>query len=761
MKLKKISLPRPTLKAAAKYLITLVCMVLMNFALPQREPFSFPLYYAALCCGFDPLILSAEFLVASAVSLSVYASLSAAIQAVLLLTVFTLYRRYKRTLRLERLIYLAVAQLPFLFLFPHTGYALFPFSPFLQKLVFSVFFFLLSAFAEGGLHSLLHRVFRCRLSSGQLCELLLLWLVLGLGVRNALGETAFSCLALTALLIGTVLLKSPIALPFALVLSVPLCFSRGNIIPLALFEIYASAALLLAAYGKYASTLAFTLCYLFAQFFEGVYFGSAGQIILALLPCVIAAAAASILPEKLYATAKRSLLFYREHALPRVAVNRNRRAVGERLYEVSSLFREIEGAFTEAIPEEDPHARLAEKLKDTLCHDCAGRAKCEKNNVYEGMKKLVSVGYAKGQVSLVDLPESIGAHCGNAAGLLFACNKLLATFRTTERELQTAREGRRLLAEQAHGVSEILKDIALEQSEEYSFSEGETALSRALAEAGIVSSEIFVYGEGESLTVSMTLTPGVDAKKVCAVAGRALNVPLSLSEKIPLTAGRACYILKRRPTFDAAFGIATCPKQGETACGDAYSILRIDERRFLIALSDGMGSGENARDVSDRTLSLLESFYKAKMPSETVLSTVNRLIAYSPEETFSCLDLAAVSLDTGDADIVKIGSPIGFILSAEELRVLEGESLPMGMLEALHPATMRAKMGENDFMLFMSDGVTSAFGSTSELFSYLSALRPINPQSLAEEVLKTALEHYHGTAEDDMTVLTVKLMKSA
>ena len=720
MKLKKISLPRPTLKAAAKYLITLVCMVLMNFALPQREPFSFPLYYAALCCGFDPL------------------------------TVFTLYRRYKRTLRLERLIYLAVAQLPFLFLFPHTGYALFPFSPFLQKLVFSVFFFLLSAFAEGGLHSLLHRVFRCRLSSGQLCELLLLWLVLGLGVRNALGETAFSCLALTALLIGTVLLKSPIALPFALVLSVPLCFSRGNIIPLALFEIYASAALLLAAYGKYASTLAFTLCYLFAQFFEGVYFGSAGQIILALLPCVIAAAAASILPEKLYATAKRSLLFYREHALPRVAVNRNRRAVGERLYEVSSLFREIEGAFTEAIPEEDPHARLAEKLKDTLCHDCAGRAKCEKNNVYEGMKKLVSVGYAKGQVSLVDLPESIGAH-----------NKLLATFRTTERELQTAREGRRLLAEQAHGVSEILKDIALEQSEEYSFSEGETALSRALAEAGIVSSEIFVYGEGESLTVSMTLTPGVDAKKVCAVAGRALNVPLSLSEKIPLTAGRACYILKRRPTFDAAFGIATCPKQGETACGDAYSILRIDERRFLIALSDGMGSGENARDVSDRTLSLLESFYKAKMPSETVLSTVNRLIAYSPEETFSCLDLAAVSLDTGDADIVKIGSPIGFILSAEELRVLEGESLPMGMLEALHPATMRAKMGENDFMLFMSDGVTSAFGSTSELFSYLSALRPINPQSLAEEVLKTALEHYHGTAEDDMTVLTVKLMKSA
>ena len=306
-----------------------------------------------------------------------------------------------------------------------------------------------------------------------------------------------------------------------------------------------------------------------------------------------------------------------------------------------------------------------------------------------------------------------------------------------------------------------MKDIALEQSEEYSFSEGENALSTALATAGILSSEIFVYGDGNSLTVSMTLTNNVSGKRLCAVAGEALGTPLSLAEKIPLAPNRTCYILKRKPEFDAAFGIATVPKEGENSSGDAYSILKIDERRFLVALSDGMGSGENARDISDKTLTLLESFYKAKMPSDTVLSTVNRLIAYSPEETFACLDLAAVDLDTGEADVVKIGSPVGFILSAEELRVLEGDSLPMGMLDAVHPATLRAHMGENDFMLFMSDGVTGAFGSSTELYSYLSNLRPINPQSLAEEILGSALSRYQGRAEDDMTVVAVKLMKSA
>ena len=761
MKAPKFKLPPFSLKAAGRYAALFAAMIFMNFALPQHEPLAFPLYYAALCCGFDPLVMSAGYLIASSAAMNAYATLVAAVQAAYLLLLFTIYRKFKRTMRLERLLYIALAQLPFLFLFPHMGYEIFPFSPLLQKLVISAFLFFLSAFFEGALTSVLRRVFRCRLSAGQLSELLLLWLVLGLGLCGALGEVAYSCIALSLLLIGAVLLRNATAVPFAIVLAVPLCFVSADYLPLALYAVYACAAVLLSSYGKLPAALAFFVSFLGAEFLRGTFYLGGMEIFLALLPCGVAVALSLCFPEKLYAQAKKSLLFYRENSLPRVAINRNRRAVGERLYEVSALFREIEGAFLGNLPEDNSMLLIRDKLTGTLCRDCPNRFRCEADNIAEGLDKLIAVGCAKGQVSLVDLPESVGSRCGNTAGLLFACNKLLASYRSAAREMQSAREGRQLLAEQAHGVSEILKDIALEQSEEYSFSEGESRLARALAQSGMMSSEIFVYGEGETLTVSMTLSPDVNGKTLCAVAGQALGTPLALAEKIPLAAGRACFILKRKPTFDAAFGVACRPKQGETACGDAYSILRIDERRFLIALSDGMGSGENARDISDRTLTLLESFYKAKMPSDTVLSTVNRLIAYPPEENFSCLDLAAVNLDTGEADIVKIGSPIGFILSGEELRVLEGQSLPMGMLDAVHPATMRAKMGENDFMLFMSDGVTAAFGSSAELFDYLSALQPVNPQSLAEQILQTALSRYRGAAEDDMTVLAVKLLKTA
>ncbi len=761
MKKQRFSIPSGILGMAGKYTLLLIGMIFMNFALPFHEPFSFPLYYAALCYGFDPILASAEYLFASIVSLDLFATLSALSQAAMMLLVFALYKRAHKKMKTERLLYLFAAQIPFVLLFPLEGYTIFPFSAVLQKVVLGVFFFFLSVFFEGALYSLLRRSFRCRLTAGQLAEVLLFFIVLGLGVCGALGETVYLCIALSALLVAAILLKSSPAVPFSAALSVPLCFLHASAMPLAEFTLLGCFSLLFVGYGKIPAALGFALTFIASAYFKGLYFESGLDIFLGLLPCLVAVAVSLLLSDKFYKKAKHALLFYRERALPRIAINRNRRAVGERLYEVSSLFREIENAFTENEQEDNTCPLITEHLKNTLCRNCPGRRRCEESGAFAGMDKLIAIGYAKGQVSLVDLPSDLGAVCGNTAGLLFSANKLLATYRGTAKELEGARESRRLLAQQAHGVSEILKDIAMEQSEEYSFSEGESALSSALATAGILSSEIFVYGDGNSLTVSMTLASNVNGKRLCAVAGKALGTPLSLAEKIPLAPNRTCYILRRKPEFDAAFGVATLPKEGETASGDAYSILKIDERRFLVALSDGMGSGEAARDISDKTLNLLESFYKAKMPSDTVLSTVNRLIAFSPEETFACLDLAAVDLDTGEADVVKIGSPVGFILSEEELRVLEGDSLPMGMLDAVHPSTLRAQMGENDFMLFMSDGVTSSFGSSADLYGYLSSLRPINPQSLAEEILSNALTRRQGHAEDDMTVVAVKLMKSA
>ena len=752
----------PTPRSVLFFCALAGAMILMNLALPQREPLAFLLLFSALACNRNPYAVFCAYLLSSVAALSWEATLAMAAQGCILLLAFVISRTFRREPGPERFAYAAAAQIPFLFLFPHEGYALFDFPIIAQKCILALFFLLAALLAEGGMRALLFRVFRCRLSGAELAQIGLLWLFLGMGLYAGLGPIVYSGITLLLLLAAVILTGNAAAVPFAVALAFPACIHEASLLPVAIYAVYACAALLLYPYGRIAAALAMTLTFLGVQFFLGLYATDAVTIALTILACVLPALIVALLPERLLTRAKSGLLFYRERVLPRIAVNRNRRAVGEQLYEVSSLFREIESAFL--IPEttEDADKRIARKITSTLCASCPSYASCSRADLGESFLRLVRVGRAKGKVNLIDLPAELAKHCSNVAGVLFALNKELVDYCRVSAAMDTARAGRELLAKQAHGISEILKDIALRESEEYAVSGGEDALACALQERGILSSEIFVYGEDDSITVSMTLADSVSARKVCTVASDALGIPLALSEKIPLTHDRACFILTKKPRYDAAFGIAACSKAGETASGDTHSILKIDERRFLVALSDGMGSGASARDVSARTLSLLESFYKTKMPSETVLATVNSLIAFSADETFSCLDLAAVNLDTGCADIVKIGSPAGFLLTEGTLKILEGESLPIGMLETIRPATMRVTMCAGDFLIFMSDGVTAAFASSADLCAYLSTLRPLNPQALAENILAAALGRVaNHEPPDDMTVLTVKLTENA
>ena len=742
-------------KSAAALCAAAAGMLLFDLALPQQTPLAFLLLYAVLACGFSPLACCPLYPAASAVFLSLQATLCCALQAAFLLLVAAVYKRLRRRAGAERILFAALAQLPYIFLFPHAGYTYFSLPAEAHKAVVAAGMLAGCVPAEYAVRAVTRRLFRCRLTGAEPVSLCLCWLIAGMGVGNAAGSLALAALSMCALALFSVLLGNSAAVPFSVALSLPLCAAEVSLLPLAVYAVFACVVLAVLPYGRPAAALALFAAYLARCLLTGLFAQDTLTIVFTLLAGVLPAAVCALLPASLIKRIRESLLFYRERVLPRIAVNRSRRAVGEQLYEVSALFREIESAFQTDVTNEGDEKKLLDALKKTFCANCSRQAACCEDD--EPLVRLIRVGMAKGKVNLIDLPDALAKGCANAAGLLFALNKQLGEYTRYAAQENAAREGRRLLARQAHGVSEILKEIALEQSAEYPFAQGEAALERALQEHGILGSEIFTYGEDASFTVSMTLPDGCDAKRVCRIAGEALAIPLAIAERIPLTHGRMCLVLRRKPRYDAAFGIAARPKQGEIRSGDTHSVLRIDERRFLVALSDGMGSGENARDVSARTLSLLESFYKAKMPSETVLATVNSLIAFSADETFSCLDLAAVDLDTGEADLVKIGSPAAFLLSGDELKILEGASLPIGMLEAVHPATMRLTMKADDHLLFMSDGIPAAFGSTADLCAYLSGLKPVNPQALAENVLSAAIARAKGP-DDDMTVLAVKLI---
>ena len=752
------------------HVLFLPALVALFFIGDNYEPFALALLFAMLSAGLSLTLCPVFYLCSALLCFDVTRFLVFAGQALFLSIGFLIKEKIREKNGSDSLFFpfltLVVGLALFVFFSPFTAYLLPPSlqnfqSPIVQKTLLSVVIFLFSATSLVGVKAVLFKLLKCRLSSDEILFALLGGLIVSIGLCRLFGAHAYMGIAFFILLTYSAVTKDATTLVCAFLLGLPSFLVSG--VSLERFFFYGIAVLASVRFGRLATVFSFLIVTFVYAYLDGVFLLSSNLLLPVILSALIPSLLFILLPAPLVRAMENKLVFYREKHLSRIAINRNRATIGERLFEISGVFREIQATFnalgtTEA--EDSAKEFICRQTMGGVCATCPNYKACVKANIFPALRRLVDVGCAKGKASLIDVPTALANVCNKQSELLLSVNALLGDYQKCMLEAENAAAGRALLAGQAQGVSEILKNLALDQSEPITvYTQKEKDLSIAFLKAGIVCSELLITGEDGDFILSLVSYGDVNVKKISSVATAFFGVSMIVSERIALAKEKFCCILKRRPRYDAAFGVATIPKTGEEKSGDTHSVIKIDERKFMVALSDGMGSGEYARRISESTISLLESFYRAKMPSKTVLSTVNKLLTFSKEETFACVDIAVVDLDTGNADIVKIGSPSGFILSGSTLKILESATLPLGILESLHPVTASHVLIEDDVLLFLSDGITSAFGSTSDLYESLKNLQTSNPQQLANGLLQKALDAYGGRAMDDMTVLAVRLFK--
>lgn len=735
----------------------------------NSEPFSLALLYGMASAGLSLPWSAALYLLSPCITGNVRNLLLYAAQALLLCIGFFVDRRgHKRD-------FFKTGFIPLLCLSASLGlfFTLAEFTPYplpfgklaadalTQRVLLAAAIFLLSAVFSVAMKALLHKLLKCRLRDDEIIFSLLLYVCIGVGFCRFFSVNAYLGVSFLILLLYSYLTKDATTTVCAFVLSIP-PFLIADLSP-ARFFLYGVALTLFIKSGRLAAVCALLALFFTFGYMDGLYGYSANQLTQALLSALLPSLLFLCIPTSLLREGESRLIFYREKHLSRIAINRNRASIGEQLFEIASVFREIETAFLSLDDgEADKAARayLQDSIQEELCQACPNRAVCQEKAGDSPLSTLVEMGCMKGKVNLIDFPRELAAVCNRQSELLYALNRQLGDYKKYMLEAENAASGRALLANQAKGVSEILRSLALEQSEPLRlYTDKERDLNLALLRVGIVCSEILIYGDEDNLTLSLITFGRSDIKKIAAIASHLFGVEMIISERITLSQEKFCCILRKKPLFDAAFGVAFLTKKGESVSGDTHSILKIDESHFMVALSDGMGSGAYARKVSEGTISLLESFYRAKMPSELILTTVNKLLTFSKEESFACVDIAVVDLNSGNADIVKIGSPVGFILSSTAVKVLENGTLPLGILEAIHPSTAEYTLQENDVLLFISDGVSDAFGSTADLYETLRTVPTGNPQQLADTLLQHALQAYGGVAKDDMSAVAVRLFK--
>lgn len=741
----------------AIYALTLLCLS----SAAGGVPLGAALCFAMLVCGANIIAVPVIYVLCSAINLSLTTSLIALGEAAFLTAITFVYRKTRRKIRIEAAVYMAAATLPFVIFSPWAGIEslIFTDNAYAIKGVCAVGVVIFYALCFKGVYACMYRLYRCRLRADELISLAAVYCIAGYGLFKISGEYAAYCFVFIVVVLGVRLAKSPSAVVAACAASAPLCLYNLSLAPLTECVILSITALIFCGCGRFVPCLASGICAALRFLFVGFYDADGASVAIRAVLLFSCAVLCAIPSDKKLDNVKEKLTC--KKLLPRTEVTHFKARTGEKLYRLSEVFREIECAFTEMSAEVDETAakkRTFAELKNKCCTNCDRLRRCERSSVYNGLAKLVNAGCAKGKVSLIDLPPEVTTNCARANEVIAALNALLAEYRRFMAEAENAKSGRRLLAEQAKGVADVMKNCAVDVTRRTSDDfELENKLIESLSCRGIVCTELYMRGD-EDVELCAAVVGDVNGGEMGKILSENAGRKFVLRDKTVIDSDRSIMVFSAPPQLDATFGVACAVKDGGRVSGDTHSVIRINGHSFLMALSDGMGSGEYANKVSATAISLIEAFYRAEMPEGTVLDTINKLISFSREERFACIDIAAVNLNSGTASFVKIGSPVALIIRDGEIRVLESESLPLGILENLKPSTCTEQLKGGDIITFMSDGVTSAFNSTPELYDFLRVLKPLNPQNLADKILAAALERTGGKALDDMTVLCTRII---
>ncbi len=745
--------------SVVKYLIIFFFFIIFNKVEKQVLPYSVAILATALCEGCSLIITPVLYILSFLVLGETGLILSVVISALILSLVAFIYERCHIRLRFELTAYTLISLVAFIFLGNTTQQI-----P-IEKRILTTIICVGICFASiiSG-RAISKKGLKFKLSFEEWTSLALIVAITGLGICNLISPAVWKSISVLIILITCYIYRTGIATIVSAVLGLSVSCYNGDITYVAVCLLLAVLAECLLPVSRQVSAVGVLAGDFLIETLFGVY---GGYSFYEFLPVLIGSVIFIIIPTKFLATLKEKLYSFREKQLVRQSINRNRIMLSGRLYDLSGVFSEMAGAFSlfnqNGPSEEKSKKSMIKTLSSSVCENCEHYKRCKQYQVSinTGFTKLIDIGFAKGKLSLIDIPKEISDVCFHPNNVLFCLNKLLNDYRAIMLDRMNVKNGRDLLAMEASGIAEILGGLALDTGTLIKYhTRLERTLTNRLHKKGYLIEELLIFGEEEKISVSMIVVmKEFSLSGLTNIISKTLGADMIVRDRAEISEGKCYLSFIKSPAFDAVFGLAKAVKDGSAESGDTHAVTRLNENKFLIALSDGMGSGKQACEISSASLSLIESFYKAGLKSELILHTVNKLLAVNTEDSFTALDVGIINFTDCTADFIKYGSPYGFIVGKNGIRIIEGNSLPLGIIDELKPSVCQTQLENGDMVVLLSDGISDSFSSSSEMIDFLREIPAKNPQTLADSLLEKAVTLNGGRKNDDMTVLAVRVYK--
>ena len=213
-----------------------------------------------------------------------------------------------------------------------------------------------------------------------------------------------------------------------------------------------------------------------------------------------------------------------------------------------------------------------------------------------------------------------------------------------------------------------------------------------------------------------------------------------------------------KPLFTVEFGAAAHAAGGQSVSGDALDQFCDTSGRAQMLLCDGMGTGRAAAVDGQMAAKLTAQLLRAGFAAESAARLVNVALGLkgAEQEAGATLDLLTVDLYTGRAGLFKAGAAPSFLVRGGVPRMLDGASLPMGVLDSLVGRSTTFALDAGDWVVLVSDGALTDGSDWLMQQLQLCAKLGHTPKQAAETVADAAARRA-GAKQDDITVAVLAM----
>ena len=210
-------------------------------------------------------------------------------------------------------------------------------------------------------------------------------------------------------------------------------------------------------------------------------------------------------------------------------------------------------------------------------------------------------------------------------------------------------------------------------------------------------------------------------------------------------------------------GIASKNARNQKISGDTYKLIDFLEDKYIMILSDGMGIGTEAQQISSTLVNMYTNMAENNVNSEMITTVVGSFAQYmSNSEKIITLDTTFTNLTTGECEIIKIGGAPTFIIKKDCVDIIYSDTLPMGIFEEVEFYKETLFLEPGDIIVSVTDGVIDSkreiINKEFWVSGFLKSLYIDDPQIIAEELLQKTIENYNGEVLDDVTIIVQKMV---